>query len=231
MGEHTSTLARHGSHVGQSGRFWIEACHGGKCAGRSRSNRRRIPANRDFGIATSASWNVTQQPCRTTFAPILTSLFCRVVRDQCSTDWGKPEFVGSYRDCRPAHGAGAGPRCGEICDRTGASNRVTSLPAQASKALAQTIRRMDKARRRATLVAFASQAETMASDDALDIFDAFMTDIASRAKAEGEKKRLVTLQALDIAAMRLVQACGPLLDETVPDVKARQAAFRFMTRF
>ena len=87
---------------------------------------------------------------------------------------------------------------------------------------------MDKARRRATLVAFASQAETMASDDALDIFDAFMTDIASRAKAEGEKKRLVTLQALDIAAMRLVQACGPLLDETVPDVKARQAAFRFM---
>ncbi len=57
--------------------------------GSSRSIRRRISANRLREMATSASWNVTYRPCRTTLAPVLTAVAAQarsVVSDQCSTD-------------------------------------------------------------------------------------------------------------------------------------------------
>ncbi len=48
MGGYASTLMRFGSSAGRPRYFWIEARHGGKGAGRSRSIRRRISAN-EFG--------------------------------------------------------------------------------------------------------------------------------------------------------------------------------------
>ena len=59
------------------------------CLGRRSSIRRRIFRNRSFGTATSANWNVTYRPWRTTLAPILTSFSRSVVNDQCSTSFGK----------------------------------------------------------------------------------------------------------------------------------------------
>ena len=50
---------------------------------RRSSIRLRIFRNRSLGTATSANWNVTYRPCRTTFAPILTSFSRSVVNDQC----------------------------------------------------------------------------------------------------------------------------------------------------
>ena len=63
--------------------------HVGAGRGRRPSTSRRIAANSRRGIATSASWNVTYRPCRTIFAPILTSFSRGVVSDQCSTFFGK----------------------------------------------------------------------------------------------------------------------------------------------
>jgi len=56
---------------------------------RRSSIRLRIFRNSSLGTATSANWNVTYRPCRTTFAPILTSFSRSVVNDQCSTSFGK----------------------------------------------------------------------------------------------------------------------------------------------
>ena len=60
-------------------------CHGGAGLARSPPISRRISVNSFLGTATSASWNVTYRPWRTTLAPILTSLSRSVVSDQCST--------------------------------------------------------------------------------------------------------------------------------------------------
>jgi len=45
--------------------------------------------NKFFGTATSANWNVTYRPWPTTFAPNFTDFSRSVVRDQCSTSFGK----------------------------------------------------------------------------------------------------------------------------------------------
>ena len=47
---------------------------------RRSSIRLRIFRNSSLGTATSANWNVTYRPCRTTFAPILTSFSRSVVK-------------------------------------------------------------------------------------------------------------------------------------------------------
>ncbi len=65
--------------------------HVGAGRGRRPSINLRISANSRRGIATSASWNVTYRPCRTTLAPILISFSRSVVRDQCSTASGSLE--------------------------------------------------------------------------------------------------------------------------------------------
>ncbi len=104
-------------------------------------------------------------------------------------------------------------------------NRVAALARQAVKINAQGIARMDKQRRVATLVAFACEGEAMAADDALDVFDALMTDISSRARITGEKTRLSTIHTLDTAALCLVEASRPLLDDTIQDDHVRSCVF------
>ena len=66
--------------------------HVGAGFGRRPSISRRISANSRRGIATSAIWNVTYRPCRTTLAPILISFSRKVVSDQCSTSLGGANF-------------------------------------------------------------------------------------------------------------------------------------------
>ncbi len=55
---------------------------------RRSSIRRRISRNRLRGTGTSANWNVTYRPCRTTLARILISFSSKAVGDQCSTASG-----------------------------------------------------------------------------------------------------------------------------------------------
>ena len=66
--------------------------------GRRRSSiRLKIFWNKLLGTATSANWNVTYRPWRTTLAPILTSFSRSVVSDQCSTLFGqgqRPHKIG-----------------------------------------------------------------------------------------------------------------------------------------
>ncbi len=52
---------------------------------RNSSTSRRISRNRFRGTATSANWNVTYRPWRTTLAPILISFSRKLVCDQGST--------------------------------------------------------------------------------------------------------------------------------------------------
>ena len=80
-------------------------------------------------------------------------------------------------------------------------SRLKSLTHQAFKANAQTVSRMTRNRRAATLLAFGIAGETIALDEALDVLDALITDIVNKAKHRGQKKRLATLRDLDVAAI------------------------------
>ena len=75
------------------------------------------------------------------------------------------------------------------------------------------------------MVAFAYAYETETLDDALDLLDLLITDIAASAKSLGMKKRLRTLHDLDKAALELADVCLVLLDEDCPDSEVRTAAF------
>ena len=59
--------------------------------GRRPSISCRFAANRRRGIATSASWNVTDRPCRTTLPPILIGFSRSVLSDQCATSLGRAD--------------------------------------------------------------------------------------------------------------------------------------------
>ena len=95
---------------------------------------------------------------------------------------------------------------------------------------------MPQQRRIATLVAFVAIQEINALDDALDVLDMLITEIAAQAKRLGQKQRLRTLRDLDQAALSLCEACAILLDperagqdlreaifERIPEVRMRQA--------
>ncbi|MCU0834695.1 MAG: Tn3 family transposase [Chromatiaceae bacterium] len=114
--------------------------------------------------------------------------------------------------------------------------RLQALARHAATAWAPTIARMPRQRRIATLVAFVAVQEISALDDALDVLDMLITEIAAQAKRLGQKQRLRTLRDLDQAALALSEACAILLDpagsgqdvreaifERVPEARMRQA--------
>ena len=76
----------------------------------------------------------------------------------------------------------------------------------AAAARAQAIARMPPDRRLATLLAFARAFEAIALDDALDVLDLLITDIAPSPDRTGEQERLRTLRDLDAAALQLREA-------------------------
>src|SRR4029434_7610606 len=67
-------------------------------------------------------------------------------------------------------------------------------------------------------------------DDALDLFDMLIADIAVSAKNLGQKKRIRSLRDLDEAALALAEVCSILLDDTHLDEEVRTAVFTQMTQ-
>jgi TnpA family transposase len=100
--------------------------------------------------------------------------------------------------------------------------RLKALARYAATGWAPNIARMPDDRRMATLVAFAYAFEVETLDDALDLLDMLIADIAASAKHLGQKNRLRTLRDLDQAAIALAEICRMLLDDscTAPDVRA-----------
>ena len=108
---------------------------------------------------------------------------------------------------------------------------LSRLPPARLKALARhagvvsmpKIARMADDQRTAILVAFVKAYEVIALDDALDILDLLITDIAGNAKRLGQKNRLRTLKDLDQSALALASACALVLDEGVDGDRLREA--------
>jgi len=90
---------------------------------------------------------------------------------------------------------------------------LKNLARHAAQISAYKIARMPADRRIASLVAFAHAYEIITLDDALDVLDLLISNIAGEAKNLGKKNRLRTLKDLDKAAIALAKACTLLLDE------------------
>lgn len=108
--------------------------------------------------------------------------------------------------------------------------RLKILARYASMASAYKISRMSDRKRIATLLAFTKAFETIALDEALDVLDLLITEIAGEAKKNGQKKRLRTLKDLDKSALALAEACHWILDEKTQDEKLREVIFSNLSR-
>ena len=102
---------------------------------------------------------------------------------------------------------------------------LKTLARYAATGWASSIARMPEERRIATLVAFAYAYTAETLDDALDLFDMLVADIAASAKTLGQQKRLRSLRDLDQAAIALAQVCSILLDNAHGDDEVRSAIF------
>jgi TnpA family transposase len=107
--------------------------------------------------------------------------------------------------------------------------RLQALARFASTTKVTAIQRLPESRRLATLVAFASNLEACALDDALDLLDILITEIFSEAAKASDKARLRTIKDLDAAAVRLSQVCRLVLDPEVPGAELRAAIFAATT--
>ena len=107
---------------------------------------------------------------------------------------------------------------------------LQSLARYATTGWAPNMARMPEDRRIATLVAFAYTYSAATLDDALDLFDMLIADIAAKAKTLGQKKRLRSLRDLDEAALALAEVCSILLDDTHGDDQVRTVVFTQMAQ-
>ncbi|MDC0948373.1 Tn3 family transposase [Gammaproteobacteria bacterium] len=103
--------------------------------------------------------------------------------------------------------------------------RLKALARYAATGWAPSIARMPVDRRIATLVAFAYAFEAETLDDALDLFDMLIADIAASAKQLGKKNRLRTLRDLDKASIALAHVCSMLLNDNRSAVEVRTSIF------
>ena len=85
-------------------------------------------------------------------------------------------------------------------------------------------------RKHATLLAFAQHYERTATDDALDLLDAFTDKIFREARDAGKKKRMRTLRDLDKAALDLRTACECVLDDNIPPERLKEMIFAQISR-
>ncbi len=108
--------------------------------------------------------------------------------------------------------------------------RLHALARFANTAKISVIRRLPESRRLATLVAFASNLEAVALDDALDLLDILITEIFSDAARASDKARLRTIKDLDAAAIQLTQVCRLVLDTDLQDAELRLAIFKALER-
>jgi len=103
--------------------------------------------------------------------------------------------------------------------------RLKTLARHAGVISMHKIARMPDEKGVAILVAFVKAFETIALDDALDVLDLLITDIAGEAKKLGKKKRLRTLKDLDKSALALAEVCALILNEETEDARLREAIF------
>lgn len=108
--------------------------------------------------------------------------------------------------------------------------RLKSLARFAAAAWAPNIARMPSDRKTATLLAFARHFEIVATDDALDLLDALISELCTQAKRAGQRKRLRSLRDLDAAARQLGKVCELLLDETCEISELRKKAFAIVPK-
>lgn len=104
-------------------------------------------------------------------------------------------------------------------------SRFKSLARHAGVISMYSIARMTYEKRIAVLVAFVKAFEIIALDDALDILDLLIGDVATKAKRIGQKKRLRSLADLDKSALALADACALILNDKTTDNQLRQAIF------
>lgn len=110
------------------------------------------------------------------------------------------------------------------------TGRLHALARFANTAKVNVIRRLPESRRLATLVAFASNLEATALDDALDLLDILITEIFSGAARASDKSRLRTIKDLDAAAVQLMRVCRLVLDADLQDAGLRSAIFTAIER-
>lgn len=92
------------------------------------------------------------------------------------------------------------------------AGRVNELARYGMAAKAQTISRLSAERRAATLLAVAKHLETVANDDALDLFDGLAAQLIARSAKAGDRERLSQLPRLAEASAQLALAMGVLLE-------------------
>lgn len=103
--------------------------------------------------------------------------------------------------------------------------RLNSLARHAGVLSMHKVSRMREEKRIAILVAFVKAYEVMALDDAIDVLDLLITNIAGEAKKIGTKKRLRTLKDLDKSALALASICELILSDDTKDLNLREAIF------
>lgn len=108
--------------------------------------------------------------------------------------------------------------------------RFKNLARHAGMISMHKISRMPANKRTAILVAFAKAYETIALDEAVDVLDSLITQIAGEAQKLGQKKRLRTLRDLDKSALALAEVCALILNENMQDELLRSAIFARIPR-
>ena len=104
-------------------------------------------------------------------------------------------------------------------------SRLKVLSRAAFTSRSQTIERMPKTRRIATLLAFVHDVEAIAQDDALTVLELLIKELLSKSATQGKKERLRTLKDLDTAALTLSAACSVFLDPECKTSQLREAVF------
>lgn len=97
------------------------------------------------------------------------------------------------------------------------AGRFKAIARYALGARAQTIDHLQDPRRLATLLAFATQLEATAQDDALDILNQIVNALFMANEQQRQRARLRTLQDLDAATLRLQAVCQIVLAASYPD--------------
>jgi Domain of unknown function (DUF4158) len=109
--------------------------------------------------------------------------------------------------------------------------RLQQMADYAVLAKSSQLNRLQPARKLATLLAFASIYEVIATDDFLDLFDVMMSSLLSKSEARADLKRLDGLDQLDAAALVLALACEVVVNEDeVGDREVRPVIYRAATR-
>ena len=108
--------------------------------------------------------------------------------------------------------------------------RLKNIARHAGVISMKKIERMPIDKRTAILLAFVKAYETIALDDALEILDLLIVEIARDAKRIGQKKRLRTLKDLDKSALELAKVCMLILNEETENEQLREVIFDSMPK-